>query len=235
MRNAVPWISASLPAKTSRLEKLAVSRLTGRSWPTAALPIRTGAEPIGAVLKRLGVRYVGWFNRKYGRVGHLFQDRFRSQPVEDDAYFVTLIRYVWRNPVKAGLVEHAEDYLWSSRRLLGVPSDLIDEAGLRGLLRDASLEDIATEPDQPPAGAMKGGRAPRLTDEAAAALLRSACRAQGWDSLVAMPFATRWRALREVRTRGATFEQLERVCGISASSLRRSLVTGDPSQLEVVA
>lgn len=42
------------------------------------LVLRTGAEPLGAVVKRLGVRYVARFNRRYDRVGHLFQDRFKS-------------------------------------------------------------------------------------------------------------------------------------------------------------
>ncbi len=88
------------------------------------LVLRTGDEPIGTVVKRLGVRYAGWFNRKYGRVGHLFQDRFASVPVEDDAYFLTLLRYVWNNPVEAGLATRADEYRWSSRRLLGEESDL---------------------------------------------------------------------------------------------------------------
>ncbi len=51
------------------------------------------------------MRYAGWFNRKYDRVGHLFQDRFKSVPVDDDAHLITLLRYVWNNPVEAGLVE----------------------------------------------------------------------------------------------------------------------------------
>ena len=41
------------------------------------LVVRTTCEPLAIVMKRLGVRYAGWFNRKYGWVGHLFQDRFR--------------------------------------------------------------------------------------------------------------------------------------------------------------
>jgi REP element-mobilizing transposase RayT len=47
------------------------------------LVLQTPDEPISLVMKRLGVRYVGWFNRKYSRVGHLFQDRFASIRVED--------------------------------------------------------------------------------------------------------------------------------------------------------
>ena len=55
-----------------------------------------------------------WYNVKYQRVGHLFQDRFKSDPVDDDAYLLTLIRYIHQNPVKAGLCEKSEDYSYSS-------------------------------------------------------------------------------------------------------------------------
>ena len=56
------------------------------------LVVRTTCEPLAIVMKRLGVRYAGWFNRKYGRVGHLFQDRFRSRRVDTDEYLLTLLR-----------------------------------------------------------------------------------------------------------------------------------------------
>ncbi len=46
--------------------------------------------------------------------GHLYQGRFKSFPVQDDTYFLTLCRYVERNPLRAGLVERAEEWLWSS-------------------------------------------------------------------------------------------------------------------------
>ena len=54
------------------------------------------------------------FNKKYQRNGHLFQDRFRSEPVNTLEYFVTLLRYIHQNPVKAGLVPSAQDCTWSS-------------------------------------------------------------------------------------------------------------------------
>ena len=49
-------------------------------------------EPLESIFKRLGVSYVRYFNRKYKRVGHLFQDRYRSEPIEDDAYLLRLHR-----------------------------------------------------------------------------------------------------------------------------------------------
>ncbi|MBR1558400.1 MAG: hypothetical protein IJ647_11750, partial [Prevotella sp.] len=51
---------------------------------------------------------------EYGRIGHLFQDRFRSEPCNTPEYFFTLFRYIHQNPVKAGLVKLAQDYPYSS-------------------------------------------------------------------------------------------------------------------------
>ena len=71
-------------------------------------------DPLDAVIKRVGSKYVYWYNAKYDRVGHLFQDRFKSEPVETDAYFITVLRYIHQNPVKAGIVDQPEAYRWSS-------------------------------------------------------------------------------------------------------------------------
>ena len=60
--------------------------------------------------------YVGWFNRKYKRAGHLFQGRFKSFIIEKEAYLLEVLRYVVLNPVRAKMVARPEDYLWSSYR-----------------------------------------------------------------------------------------------------------------------
>jgi len=67
--------------------------------------IKETTEPISMVVKRISGSYVAWFNWKYGRCGHLFQERFKSEAVENDAYFLTVLRYIHQNPVKAGLVK----------------------------------------------------------------------------------------------------------------------------------
>jgi REP-associated tyrosine transposase len=69
-------------------------------------------------------RFVGWVSnthvrrwrehrRKVGE-GHLYQGRFKSFPVQEDPHLLTLLRYVEANPRRAGLVERAEQWLWSS-------------------------------------------------------------------------------------------------------------------------
>ena len=73
------------------------------------LLIQEGREPIEQVMKRIAARFVYWYNIKYRRAGHLFQDRYKSEPVENDAYFLTVIRYIHQNPIKAKLVDNIAD------------------------------------------------------------------------------------------------------------------------------
>ena len=69
---------------------------------------------VGEVIKSIASSYVLYYNKKYGRIGHLLQDRFKSEPCNDSGYFLTLFRYIHQNPVKAGLVKEAKDYEYSS-------------------------------------------------------------------------------------------------------------------------
>lgn len=78
------------------------------------LMLSEGTEAVAKVMKRISVSYVYYFNNKYKRVGHLFQDRFKSEVVEQDSYILSLARYIHQNPVKAGKVKTAGEYLWSS-------------------------------------------------------------------------------------------------------------------------
>jgi len=71
-------------------------------------------EALGTSIKRITVGYVQLHNRKYGRTGHLFQSRFRSEAVEAEQYLLSVVRYIHRNPLKAGMVSRLEEYPWSS-------------------------------------------------------------------------------------------------------------------------
>lgn len=80
------------------------------------LLLKEGEDEVQRSLKRIGVSYAYYFNKKYDRVGHVFQDRFRSEPIQDDSYLLAAARYIHNNPVKAGIVNKPIDYLWSSYR-----------------------------------------------------------------------------------------------------------------------
>jgi putative transposase len=73
------------------------------------------AAGLRVVMSSVHTRYAQRINRREQSSGHLFQDRFRSYAM-DDAHLMVAVRYVENNPVKAGLVENAEDWRWSSAR-----------------------------------------------------------------------------------------------------------------------
>lgn len=101
------------------------------------LMMREGIEEIAKSMKRITVSYVYFFNNKYKRVGHLLQDRFRSEVVENESYLLSLARYIHQNPVKAGMVKSAGDFKWSSynayRNEKGSFQNLVDTEVLLGM------------------------------------------------------------------------------------------------------
>lgn len=78
------------------------------------LIIYDNGNDISLIMKSLNVSYAIYFNRKYKRVGHLFQDRYKSEIVDNDRYLLELSKYIHNNPVKAGIVQEALQYRWSS-------------------------------------------------------------------------------------------------------------------------
>lgn len=78
------------------------------------LLLKEGKEDISVTMKRIGVSFVWYYNWKYRTTGHLFQDRFKSENVETYKYLQTVIRYIHQNPVKAGIVNRADEWKWSS-------------------------------------------------------------------------------------------------------------------------
>ena len=78
------------------------------------LLLQEGKLDLADIMKRIGVSYVWYYNRKYDVVGHLFQDRYKSEAVEHDAYLLSVIRYIHQNPVKAGIVKQPAEWRWSS-------------------------------------------------------------------------------------------------------------------------
>jgi len=76
--------------------------------------LKENHETLAQIMKRISSSYVYWYNWKYKRCGHLFQERFKSEPVEDESYFLTVVRYIHQNPLKADLIESLDEYKWSS-------------------------------------------------------------------------------------------------------------------------
>jgi REP element-mobilizing transposase RayT len=76
--------------------------------------MRTHRANLSKAMHWFGVSYTNRFNAIHGRSGHLFQGRFKSMVVENDAYLIAVSHYIHRNPLRAGLVKRLGDYPWSS-------------------------------------------------------------------------------------------------------------------------
>ena len=77
----------------------------------------TEESSLSKIMQGMNLAYTIWFNRKNGKVGHLWQDRFKSAVVERDSYLLECGRYVERNPLRAGMVKDLKQYPWSSYRV----------------------------------------------------------------------------------------------------------------------
>lgn len=108
-------------------------------------------ESVGRMMLRLLTGYASYYNRKYKRVGHVFQGRHKAILCQSDAYLTKLVAYIHLNPVRASMVDGAEDYPFSSHRAyMGIePAGIIDVDPVlrlfgprRGLARQRFAEQV---------------------------------------------------------------------------------------------
>ena len=78
------------------------------------LLIETSTDNLSKFMRQLNMNYAIYFNKKYKRVGHLWQGRFKSWYVTNEAYLYTLMLYIEQNPLKANMVKTLEAYPYSS-------------------------------------------------------------------------------------------------------------------------
>ncbi len=71
-------------------------------------------KDLNKIMRGLNLSYTLYFNSKYKKVGHLWQDRFKSRIIERDAYLIECIGYIENNPIRAGLASSIDRYPWSS-------------------------------------------------------------------------------------------------------------------------
>ena len=85
-------------------------------------------DAISKTMQSVGVRYVQYFNRTYGRTGTLWDGRYKATIIDSEHYLFTCYRYIELNPVRANMVAHPAQYPWSSYQAnaLGMYDGLIE-------------------------------------------------------------------------------------------------------------
>jgi len=104
------------------------------------LLIKADEDKLETLMKKLNVKYAMHYNKIEKRYGHVFQDRFKSEAVENDKYLLGALRYIHNNPIKAGITKNISDYSWSSAKdYINKHSEIITDKYLKeiaGLFRD---------------------------------------------------------------------------------------------------
>lgn len=78
------------------------------------LIVKAELDTLSKFSMKLNRKYAIRYNLSNNRTGHAFQERFKSEPVNNDTYLLQAVRYVHNNPINAGLASSASDYKWSS-------------------------------------------------------------------------------------------------------------------------
>ena len=187
----------------------------------AHLLAKEGSEPLSTTIQRLGVRYAQWFNRKYDRIGHLFQDRFRSEPVETDEYFLSALVYIFQNPVKAGLCNMPAEYEWSSRRFLEKDTGMIDLPELAEMApikvikqkEKESLDEKSLEP--------MAARRGRYSDKDVALMLFGLGNVNNASEFQQIPLEGQQVLVAKLRSGKVPIRQIARMTGVSKGILEK--------------
>ena len=177
-------------------------------------------ESLDLILKRIGSRYVYWYNLKYKRSGHLFQDRYKSEAIESNPHFTVVLRYIHQNPLKAGLVNSIGEYIWSSYNEYvqrqgtiehELALDIIGESQFESYMNERNDDTCLEFPEQ----------CIRLTDEELAVRIEENFKIKA-SMIQSEPKERRNRILAAaLRFEGVSTRQLSRVTGISTNIIWR--------------
>ena len=184
------------------------------------LLIKIEKENLDVIMKRIAGSYVYWFNWKYRRCGHLFQDRFKSEPVDDDSYFLTVLRYIHQNPVKAGLCKNVKDYRYSSYLEYLKESRLVDTAFCLGLINQEQFVEFNNEYEDRVCLDFEENEF-RLTDEEAKSIIQKVSKCKNATEFQELDLAKRDKYLKLCREKGISIRQLSRLTGVSFNIIRR--------------
>ena len=172
-------------------------------------------------------RYVQWFNYKYQRSGALIGNRYKSEPIEDEKYYFSLIRYIHKNPKKAGLVEKLKDYQWSSysEYIQEKKKGITDICFLLGMFceeRKKAVKEFISFHEAEDEDYFSLPERKRLTDEQAKNRIKMILKNVDISELLTMKKEERNRYISMIKEETEiSIRQLERLTGISRGIISR--------------
>ena len=178
-------------------------------------------DNLSQILKQVGTRFVYWYNWKYQRSGHLFQDRFKSEPVENDPYFLSVLRYIHLNPVNAKLCSDPSDYRYSSYRayLRGTDGFVDTSFALVMIDRDEFIRYHHEENDDK---CLEYESSKRISDNEAQDMIKNVTGYKDPGVIQALALLERNDALRRLKAERLSIRQISRLTGVSKKIVERA-------------
>ena len=184
------------------------------------LLMKVGGEDLSKVFKRIGCSYSYWFNRKYERTGHVFQDRYRSKPVTDDGYLLAATRYIHQNPLKAGLCDELADYPYSSYRdYIGSGGSHLTDTGF--VLSVMNIDELVVFHQTSVQGDPDGLELFRRLGETEAREIIEQTLGGAPATLSTLPAMARDSHIADLRLKGLSIRQISRLTGVSFAIARK--------------
>jgi len=180
----------------------------------------TGVE-IGHIVRRVLSSFVFWYNGKYERVGHLFQDRFKSEPINSDAHLLRCVRYILQNPVKAKTCATVWDFPWSNAQLFLEEKPSFAEVGMiqEMLQPRAALIEFMEEREKDEF--LEWETRPRLTDERLREKIIKILKGLKFNEILDQGKKERKQLLMQIlRIGGVNVAQIARVTGVPYHFIR---------------
>lgn len=178
-------------------------------------------EPIEQIFRRIGSRYVYWYNVKYRRVGHLFQDRFKSEPIETNEYFLTVLRYIHQNPIKAGVCKKVEEYPYSSYGQFLEISDVIDSEFVFNIISQDNFIAYHNKITNDICLDIGATSLVKMTDEQARKIIEKYSKCKSVADFQALSIAQRDKFLKVFKEKGLSIRQISRLTGVSFNVVRK--------------
>jgi len=183
--------------------------------------LKVEEESLEQIFKRLGSRYVYWYNIKYNRVGHLYQDRYKSEAIESDRNLLAVIRYVHQNPVKAGIVKEVSDYPWSSyTEYIGTPR-VVDTEYIYSIMDKKEFESFS-KIESPEKALDERQKTFQLTDKEAKKKIYEISGSTNATEIQHLEASAKKHYLKKFKDAGMSIRQINRLTGISKGIVERA-------------
>jgi len=195
--------------------------------------IKERKKNLGQLMKSIGVRYAHFFNKKYERVGHVFQDRFKSVPIANNKQLLAVCRYIHMNPVKAKICRKPERYEYSSyREYLYIAKDsavkrapilVTDTTLILSMMDIESFKKFTTEYSDLLLLDYAPDKFQRMPDTTAKEIMNKVCGCKNTSEFQCLDAGARKRAIKKMIDAGVMIRQAARLTGYSTTLIYKAL------------